>query len=265
VSLLRKRIIVSGWLLGLYLSCFCAVHAQMARMLGGNVQDVTGGIIAGADVTLFSDDRVLTTKTDEGGIFRFPSLPPQTRYVEVSSLGFFPRSIALTDQSPERISFTLWEFDSGPHVVVTECKPQMQCEASSECGSPNHMLPSSVSYYGERIGKIQVTGIVSDVSGSRLGSTSITLSLGDLDASRAVPDRPRGVAMKDRFVKESVVARGISTEKGEFQFADLEPGWYTLQAAHDGYSNAIAKFWVAREGVARLSPIYLYSVPPHCQ
>jgi Carboxypeptidase regulatory-like domain len=262
MSLQRERLILSSSLLGVYLLCVSALHAQTGRMFEGNVQDQTGGFIAGADVTLFSDDRVLTTKTNENGIFRFSTLPPRPRYVEVSSPGFVSRSIAIADQSPERISFTLWIFDSGPHVTVTECSPLIECGPARECGPTDNVLPPSASYE-ERSGNIQLTGTVTDLSRVSLRFTSITLSQADLDTP--VRDRPQGIAMRERFLKESVVAEVVSNDRGEFQFTDLEPGWYTLKATLDGYSNASVKFWVAHQNLTKLSRLYLFPVPPNCR
>jgi hypothetical protein len=250
MSFARKHRSVSGLLLGACLLCPSAVRGQSGPSLQGTVLDRTGGIIPGADVILFSDDWVLTTKANENGIFRFASVPPHIRYVEASSPGFFSRSIAMTEQNPERLSFTLW-VGEGNMPARTECSP------------PDNMLPPAVSYE-ERSYNVQLTGTVTDLSRVPLAFAIITLLRVDLDAPLAERDRPRGLAMKDRFLKERPVAEVSSNDKGEFQFSDLESGWYRLKAEQEGYSKATVNFWVARETLTRLSRIYLFSVPPKC-
>lgn len=49
-----------------------------------------------------------------------------------------------------------------------------------------------------------------------------------------------------------------SNDKGEFQLSDLEPGKYTLRAAHDGYwDSEIIDLRVAHENLTNLSPVYI--------
>jgi hypothetical protein len=49
-----------------------------------------------------------------------------------------------------------------------------------------------------------------------------------------------------------------SNEKGEFQFIDVEPGRYTLRVASDGYTDRSGiDFWVMRENLTKISPIYM--------
>ncbi|HEY6120598.1 MAG TPA: carboxypeptidase-like regulatory domain-containing protein, partial [Pyrinomonadaceae bacterium] len=72
----------------------------------GTVFDPTGAPIDGADVTVFADERVMTSKANQHGAFEFPHLPPDARYVEASSPGFAAMSIAVIDKIPEEVSFT---------------------------------------------------------------------------------------------------------------------------------------------------------------
>lgn len=243
VNLRRKCPGVSGLLLGACLLSPSTFRGQPGPGLEGTVLDQTGGIIPGADVVLLSDDRVLTTKTNESGLFRFADLPPSVRYIEVSSPGFASASIPITHQTPQPLPITLWVGEySGP--AITQCAP--------------NMLPGplpSVSYE-ERSGNVQLTGIVTEVSRVPAPFTSLTLLHADLNlppVSGQNPARTRG--MKS-FSNERIIAEIVSNGKGEFQFTDLEPGWYMLRAARDD-SSARISFWVARENLTRLSRIYL--------
>ena len=199
--------------------------------IAGSVVDQTGGFIAGANVFLFSDDRVLTTKTNESGIFNFADVPTSVRFIEVSSPGFASASIPITDETPHPLSVTLRVGEySGP--------PIMQC--------PPNMVPiptPSVSYE-PRPGNLQIAGIVTDLSGKPSALTFLTLQA-DLNALPIYEQSPFRPPEMKRPLNEKLIAELVSNEKGEFHFTDLEPGSYTLKATRDD-SSAIVSFWVAR-------------------
>jgi len=252
VSLLRKRIIVSGSLLGLYLLCFGAVHAQTGRIFEGKVQDQTGGVVFGAYVTLFSEERVLTTKTDENGRFKFSGLPSGPGYIEASFPGFFSSTILITDKTPEQVSFTL--------AVGWGQSISMECP-------PNFALPPSVAYE-ERAGSLQLTGTVTNLLGVPSPLTHLALFRADINATVTTLRNLRPFAgMTERSFDQRLVAEVVTNEKGEFQLSDLEPGWYSLESARDGYAivgpwyNIYelrgVRFWIASKNLTRLSRTYL--------
>jgi hypothetical protein len=208
--------------------------------LEGSVLDQTGGFIAGANVVLFSAERVLTTKANEDGKFKFAPLPSGAHYIEASSPGFFSDSISVKDETRE-VSVAL-EPATGGGVLIA-CFPSIP--------------PTSVSYE-ERRGNAQLIGTVTEPLGSPVPHTSITLLRSDLAASfDDGKNQSRHLGMKQRSFKESIAAQMDSNEKGEFQFDALEPGWYTLMAAHSGYENGSTRFWVARENLTRVTRINL--------
>jgi hypothetical protein len=218
-------------------------RGQSGPGLEGTVLDQSGGIIPGADVVLLSDDRVLTTKTNERGIFQFVNLPASVPYIEVSSPGFASASIPITHQTSQPLPITLWVGQySGP--AITQCAP--------------NMLPvplPSVSYE-QRSGNVQLAGIVTEVSRVPAPFTSLTLLQADLNVPPVSGRNPASTRGMKSFSNERIIAEIVSNGKGEFQFTDLEPGWYTLRAARDD-SSARVSFWVARENLTRLSRIYL--------
>jgi Carboxypeptidase regulatory-like domain len=236
---------VSGLLLGACLLSASMFRGQSGSGLEGTVLDQSGGFIPGADVILFSDERVLTTKANENGIFRFASLPSGIRYIEASSLGFASVSIPISDKAPERVSFSL-EPGSGGGVTPI-CPPPR----------PNNLRLPSASYEARRE-NVQLTGTVSDPSGVPQPNASLTLLRADPDV---LLGKGRARAMKLRAFKETVVADVSPNEKGEFRFSDLEPGWYALRATREGYSSEYVQFWVARETLTRLSRLYLIPTP----
>jgi len=241
----RKRLAIFGLLLGTYLLFASTFRGQSGSGLEGTVLDQSGGSIPGADVILFSDQRVLTTKANEDGIFRFPSLPSGPRYIEASSLGFASVSISIGDKAPELVSFVL--------------QPGMGGGVTPICPPPRPKnLPFPSASYEERRANVQLIGTVSDPSGVPLTNGSLTLLRADPDV---LLGSGRAVAMKRRALKETVVVEVFPNEKGEFRLSDLEPGWYALKATREGYSTEYVQFWIARESLTRLSPLYLFALP----
>jgi len=249
VNVIRKCLTVSGLLFG---GCFAA-YGQSSAGLVGRVTDQFGGGIP-ATITLFSDDRVRTTKANEDGLFEILSLAPQTHNLVFSSPGFFSANIPITDKIPERLSITLriGEF-SGCNVRPGLAKIN-GIDYMNNGGNPG---PSAS--YEERRDGVYVTGTVGDAWGGPLAGTVVTLT-------QTAPDAPMvttqviiaGAPVTMKSLKETVIGQVTSTDGGKFEFSDLEPGWYTLQAVRDGYWNGSASFFVARENLTRLSRLFLY-------
>src|SRR4029077_6177291 len=227
-----------------------------AVSMEGTVFDASGAPILGADVILYSDERVLTTKANEHGIFQFASLPSGIRYIEASSPGFKSESIPITDKPIERVSFTLWPGQGGG--VTPMCLPLQRRMA----------MPPASAAYEERRDNVQLTGTVSEPSDLPTPRASLTLLRADPDVLLATAQNSNGdVPMKGRPFKENIIATASSDEKGEFRFGDLEPGRYALKVTREGYSNGYVRFWIARKNLTKLSRLYLLSLAnePYCQ
>jgi len=188
------------------------------------------------------------TKADWHGEFVFVNLPQPGRYLRASDPGFLPGGAPITEQTRDAVS------------VVLRPGAFSQCNRVAYVSDLLHPLAS----YEDRSAQTFITGSVGAFGGPPLAQTTLTLAKNELDASLGtsseflVPRVPNPI-MEWLSFKEVVVAEATSNEKGEFQFTDLGPGWYTLTAAHDGYLNGTAKFWVARENLTKLSRLDLAS------
>jgi hypothetical protein len=222
-----KRLSDFAALLGICLVCALPVHGQSDTRIRGLAVDPTGGPLPRADVTLFSDERVLATKTDESGEFQFSPLPAGIHYLQVSATGFNTRSMSIEDK-PSGL------------ILLPPLEPGT---SGGPCGG-QIVAPPFVSYE-ERTGNVLVMGQVSDVYGDPLPGNSLTLM-------KAGP----GDALK-RFFEGTFIAQSSTDNEGKFQFAALEPGWYSLRIDHDGYFGDLRAFWIARENLTKLLSIYL--------
>lgn len=233
MNLARKRLNLSALLLGICLLCAFPVRGQSSGKLEGTVLDASGGPVPGATVILFSDERVLTTKTNEQGEFEFAPLPSGVRYIEARSNGFKTVSVPIADNTAQRVSLPPLEPGVG----------------GGPCGFSYDLPPFAA--YVERSGNARLSGTVKDAYGAPLGGSSLKLMKADLHAPSTI-----GQGLKV-FFKEVLAAQGLANDEGEFQFTDLEPGWYTLDVSHEGYSDNAVRFWVARENLTKVFPIYM--------
>ena len=84
-------------LIGIALSLLCGplAHAQTTAQLTGTVQDASGAVIPGAQVTLTDESTRITrvVQTNRQGLYAFPSLVPGTYTVKVDAKSFQPKEI----------------------------------------------------------------------------------------------------------------------------------------------------------------------------
>ncbi len=82
-----KRVVYSQLLL---LALSNSAEAQSSRVLQGVVQDLTGAVVAGAEVNLLAEDGRLLRRSvvDRTGLFRFPSIAKGVYFVDVHEAGF---------------------------------------------------------------------------------------------------------------------------------------------------------------------------------
>jgi hypothetical protein len=96
--------------------------------------------------------------------------------------------------------------------------------------------------YPERSGKVNLTGTVKDYSAGFVKNATLTLTLVGSGRGQSVN----------------------TNENGEFQFSDLNPGKYTLKVAHkDYFARSVREFWLARENLTTLTPIYVFRKHHH--
>lgn len=72
-----------------------AAHAQVTAQITGTVQDPSGGVIPGAQVTLINEATHSTraVETNSGGIYSFPALLPSSYSLKVEAKGFQPKQL----------------------------------------------------------------------------------------------------------------------------------------------------------------------------
>ena len=91
--------------------------------------------------------------------------------------------------------------------------------------------------YPERSGRMNLMGSLKDYSAGFVKDARVTLNV-----SGARRGRSAG-----------------TNENGEFQFADIAPGRYTLKVTPEGYEErSVMEFWVTRENLTALTPICVF-------
>lgn len=176
---------------------------QSLATLNGVVTDKSGAKIDDVVVSLYSKDRVLQTRSNSQGQFRFARVPQGEYQFEVVRDGFIPRKptvIRLIGRN-EPLAITLDVSETG------------------------HCINQHSTSYADTPGR-KLTGVVL-TSEQPLANAQV-----DLVGTSAL----------------TVVATTRSNNRGEFSFANLQPGEYSMRVSRSGFRDEqVASCWVAKE------------------
>src|ERR1700722_4626955 len=119
----RMRRLIGAFLCVLVCSIFCRAQSETAT-LSGRVTDASGSVIVGADVIVTNTDTnaFATTKTNEVGLFIFPSLQPGGYHLASRARGFreiLKTGIVLNVQDRLAENFFMQVGSVDERVVVT--------------------------------------------------------------------------------------------------------------------------------------------------
>jgi hypothetical protein len=193
------------------------------------------GIIPAVDISviLISPDRVREARTDKAGKIEFTGLPFQVYELEASSVSFddvILHDIQVTSNIPMALDIPL-QIWSPPQESESLCPPPLAIDDVS--GLERQAM------YIERSSKVNLTGIISSflVRNRLLKDATITL------VKFETPEIP--------------VLQATSDINGKYEFADIEPGKYSLMVSYNGILERPYNFhfWVAKENLTRLGQI----------
>jgi len=200
-------------------------NAMLARVqvpikITGSIADSFSAPIRGAQVSLYSLERILQTTSDVSGRFQLNNVPTGVYELEVTAPGFqtFTRpALNITD---------LMRSEKSPDLSVT-----MKIESS---GAPCWRFDSVV--YDARKGS--ETTVLTGVVVAPDGNSKIP-----------VPN-----AQVFLFKMDFVMGAQRTTDRGEFQFSAIVPGRYSVLIRHPVYKEQKSRlFWVARENTTHVT------------
>ena len=123
-----------GLLFLLFLMMAPAARAQFTAGVQGSIQDSSGALIGGAQITLVNVATQITqtTTSDSAGVFRFASLGPGTYTVSASANGFSTAKtqIELTAGETRNVPMTLAVGQSTASVTATSQAPLLDTSDS---------------------------------------------------------------------------------------------------------------------------------------
>jgi Carboxypeptidase regulatory-like domain len=219
----------------LIISIVTSTPGQEGVRVTGSVSDQLSFPIPGADITLYSLDRILQTTSDSSGRFKFDAVPAGKYEFEVLAPGFgrFTKpNVSVTGsmqtaKQGQRMDLTarMEIAPTGSPIVIapTDVAPP------GSCGQPESVT------YGprKRSDDDTLAGIVINLY-PNMPIAGATLQL--LDAA--------GVQ----------IARQQTNERGEFQFKQIAPGRYHIAFQHPGYNDTKSfEFWIARENATYIT------------
>ncbi|MBV9157812.1 MAG: carboxypeptidase regulatory-like domain-containing protein, partial [Acidobacteriaceae bacterium] len=124
-------------LISLFLFSGMAFAQSQNAVLNGTVSDPSGGSLAGANVTVSSDEQKVSTtvQTDDQGRFSFPSLVPGNYDLSVEAKGFngyVQRGIQLLVNQAVTVPVTLAVGDTSTKIEVTAAAAQLNYDNGSQ-------------------------------------------------------------------------------------------------------------------------------------
>ena len=218
----------------LIISIVTSTPGQEAVRVTGSVSDPLSNPIPGADISLFSLDRILQTTSDSSGHFTFDVVPTGKYEFEVLAQGFkrFTNpNVSVTDSMHKAKQGQL-ELTARMEIAPTGSPIVM---AATDVASPGSCgQPESVTY-----GPRKRSG------GDTLAGTVINL----------YPKMPvAGATLQLLDAAGAQIAQQQTNERGEFRFKEVAPGRYHIAFQHPGYNNTKSyEFWVARENATYIT------------
>jgi hypothetical protein len=204
-------------LVGVLISARVA-RSQSGVTLSGNVMDVSGGIVPGASVHLYSVKGFRETKTDNSAAFEFVNVDPGKYELEVTSPGFRSvtiKDIEIIDKTREPLLIKL-HVGSGGHCTVM---------GLGGPGESRFSAGANISYE-ERVDKVDVRGLVRDDLGSALAGVKVKL------------------------VGGGQFRTAVSNGRGEFEFSGVDPGKYTLTSSQVGFWDVSRYVWIMQKNLS---------------
>lgn len=103
----------------LFVSLYCS--AAQTRTIIGTVRDVSGAVIAGADIVLTQHGNQKSTLTDEAGQFSFSTVDENTVTLTIHARGFLPqqKTVDLVHEPSDRLQVVLRPLVASEQVIVS--------------------------------------------------------------------------------------------------------------------------------------------------
>src|ERR1700674_5569039 len=143
MSSLRKAVQLLVGTMGLLLLCLPLFSQGSSGRILGTVTDQSGGVVAGATVTVIDTERGVTRSltSDDAGEFNAPNLTPGTYTVRAEAKGFKKlerQNVALEVGKEIRVDLTLQPGAAEQTITVTEAIPLVETTNATLGGTLNN-------------------------------------------------------------------------------------------------------------------------------
>jgi len=127
-------------ILGFCLIVSLPLHAQVTgATISGTITDATGGVIAGAEISVRNTDTgiIRNTTADSAGFYTIPNLIPGPYEVRISAKGFntaVQSNLTLAVGAQQQLNIPMKVGETSATVQVTEAAPQIELTSSALSG-----------------------------------------------------------------------------------------------------------------------------------
>lgn len=220
----------------LLVSIAAPARAQTSISVTGSVSDPQSAPIPDAQITLYSLDRILQTKSDSKGRFKFDAVPTGKYEFEVVAQGFarFTRpNLFVPDLMQPTIPDKPTDLTAVMQIAPTGSARDIR--DVTEVAPPGTCGPSDSVIYGPR-------------------KTREAAGLSGIVINRYPKMAVAGATLQLFDAAGALIAQQQTNERGEFQFKQTAPGRYHILFQHPGYNDTKSfEFWVARENATYIT------------
>jgi hypothetical protein len=216
----RVIALLFGFLICIYPLCKLSLGSAPGVKVRGFVSDQSGGYIPEASVILFSGEFVIQTKSDDHGRFEFSDVSPGEFEMEIAAPGFRSESVAGIHVAHEDVG--------GISIILRVGEGNGGCVAGLSETAARAVGPSGGVSYEKQIDDTNVKGIIMGLDGMPLSNATFYLS------------------------KSGQTQVTTSNGRGEFRFAELMSGKYTLRISRDGYQGESRSLWIVNQNLTKI-------------
>jgi hypothetical protein len=251
----------SRLLLPLALACTGTAFAQFRASISGTVSDSSGAVVPGAAVTLtdLQTNKVLTTTSNESGVYNFNGLAPDHYKITVALTGFSPKelnNLSITPDAPNNINVQLGIASQNQTVEVTaDTTPVLETATATISGTVNENQIQHLPTAGRDVFQLSqlAPGVFGDGSQAASGTSNANLpgTAGPGAATRAngifqTENAPQANANGGQNGNNGITIDGVSTVSAVWGGASIitpsEDSVGSVRVVSNGYDAESGRF-----------------------
>ena len=257
----RRFTFGTRFLLPLALACTGTASAQFRASISGTVSDTSGASVPGATVVLTDTqtNRVLTTTSNESGLYTFNGLAPDRYKLSVTMAGFAPKelnNVSITPDAPNSVNVQMAIASQDTTIdVAADATPVLETATATISGTVTENQIQHLPTAGRDVFQLTqlAPGVFGDNSQAASGTSGSNLpgTAGPGAATRSngifqTENAPQANANGGQNGNNSITIDGVSTVSAVWGGASIitpsEDSVGSVRVVSNGYDAEIGRF-----------------------